>query len=475
MTLSTLTIVAVVIYMLIIFGVGYLAHRSSSETLEDYFVGGRKTGTIALIGTIVATKVNGLALTTAPGFIYEGGILFSQTFIALAVSCFLLLHYGPQIWTICKQNNFITQAELFGHYYQSPAVYTLTALLGICSIFPFLIVQFAAVAKVFSAATGNLVTYEQSILFLGVATGLYIFLGGAKAVIWTDVFQGILLLSLILLTAYLFTDWAGGLNQGITTVMHLIPEKLVFNSQNTPVFFDQVLSWSFAFFLWPQVFQRAMMGRSAQVISRAAWGHFWIGFIVKVALLIIGIMATATLYGQIADSDRLVATMYHQNLPLGGILIVLAVFACGMSTIDSVLLSLSSIFTRDIAEKLLPSPLPESDRYHLAQAISALILIVTAALALSTVGRGYLAPLVTLGATFATLLLWPLVGLFTWKKGTKEGVVSAILLGLGSLGLTQALDLFWHISIAIGSTTIFFLVSLVSFLGVSLLTQPRII
>jgi Na+/proline symporter len=81
-------------------------------------------------------------------------------------------------------------------------------------------------------------------------------------------------------------------------------------------------------------------------------------------------MATATLYGQIDDRDQLVAEMYRRYLPLGGAMIVLAVFACGMSTIDSILLSLSSIFTRDIVEKVIPRPLSEIAKYKLAKAIS---------------------------------------------------------------------------------------------------------
>ena len=476
MSLATLTIVAIGLYLLITAGVAYAAQQQGEETLEDYFVGGRNTGTLALIGTIVATKVNGLALTTAPALIYEGGILFLQTFIALGISCFLLLHYGPRVWQRCKDKQLITQAELFDDHYRSPLIYGLTVFLGITSSFPFVVVQFSAIAKVFSAATGYAVTYEQAILILAFSTGLYVFLGGARAVIWTDVFQGLLLFLLILVTAGLFIHWAGGL--GLTTLQTLIPEKLVFNPTNTPVFLDQVLSWSFAFFLWHQVFHRAMMGRSSQVIRQAAWGHFALGFLVKTALLIIGITATAALYGQITDSDRLVAAMYHQHFPLGGILVVVAVFACGMSTIDSILLSLASIFTRDLAEKFLPNTRSETSRYHLAQAISLVILALSTLLALSQQAQGQLAPLVTLGATLATLLLWPLLGMFTWTRATRPGVISAMGLGLCTLIiLTLGPSWGWTVYPAggVSVTTIVFGVSTLSFIGVSLCTQPLLL
>jgi len=71
MSVSTLTIILVVAYLLIVKIVGYFASRSKSKTIEDYFITGRNTGTIALIGTILATGVNGLAITVTPSLIYE--------------------------------------------------------------------------------------------------------------------------------------------------------------------------------------------------------------------------------------------------------------------------------------------------------------------------------------------------------------------------------------------------------------------
>ena len=471
LSVSSLTIALIIIYLVIILIVGYFAHRSSEETVEDFFVAGRNTGLIALIGTLTATKINGLALTAAPGFVYEGGILFGQTIIALAIASWLTVYFGPAIWKRAKEQNLITQAELFGNHYQSPVIYALTVIIGLVSVFPFLIVQFAAAGKVFSSATNHVITYEQSVLLLAISTGIYVFFGGARAVIWTDIVQGLFFLILILVSAILFTIWAGGLTTGFITLTQVIPEKLVFNRENTPIFLEQTFSWSFAYFLWPQIFQRVMMGRSGKIVKNAAWGNFAVGFGVKIALLIMGVMGTATLYGQIEDSDRLVAEMFNLNFPLGGALIVLAVFACGMSSIDSILLSVVSIFTRDIVEKLLPNSFGETAEYKLAQAISVITLIIAVGLTLSEIGRGYLAPLVTFGATIATLLLWPTIGIFAWKNSTKIGVISAMFLGLLALCITNIISALEIITVPIGSTTITFFVSLITFVLVSLISQ----
>jgi len=472
MSISILTILIVVGYLVIIKIVSYFAHRLNTQTVEDYFLMGRKTSTLVLIGTFLATGVNGLAFTATPALVYEGGILITMMIVILGMASFLRWYFAPQIWTACKQNNFITQAELFGHYYKSPTLYILTVIITVFSVFPFLIIQFVAVAKVFSVATGNIVTFEQSVLLLVLFTGIYVFFGGARAVVWTDVVQGFVFTLIFIITAYLFTKWAGGLSFGIETLTKVIPDKLVFNSENTPIFIDRVLSWSFAFFLFPQMFQRLMMGRSPKVVRKSVLGAFVVGFpTIFISGAIIGIMATATLYGQIEDRDQLVAEMFIRYWPLGGSMIVLAVVACGMSTIDSILLSLSSIFTRDVVEKVVSKPLPEKTLYRLAQTISMIILVVASTLALSEIGRGYIAPLFTFGATFATFLLWPFLGMFVWKGSTKPGVISAIGFGFFTFCLINFTDHFSISSIPIGNATMVFFVSLLSFIVISLFSK----
>ncbi len=471
MSVTNLSIALVIGYLLIIKIVAYLAHRKSAQTIEDFFIDGRNTGLLALMGTLIATRVNALAFTSTPAFIYKGGILYSVVFVGIISSAFLLRYFGPRVWYACKQNNFITQAELFGHYYKSPLLYILTVIIGIFCVFPLLTVQFAAVGKVFSTATNDIVSYELSVLFLALFTGIYIFFGGAKAVIWTDVVQGLFFITLCLISACLFTNWAGGYAKGIETLTQVIPEKLVFNSKNTPVFLDLVLSLPFANLLWPQAFQRIMMGRSSNTIRKAAWGRLGVTLTVALAFMTMGLMATAALYGSIDDSDRLIVEMYVKYMPLGGAMIVLAVVAAGMSTIDSVLLSVASIFTRDIVEKLLPKPPSEKSRYRLAQLTSVFILVVACSLALSEVGRGYLVPMVTFSATFATFLLWPLLGMFVWKGSTRAGVLSAMSFAFFAFCITNAIKKYSALSIPLGSTTIAFLVGLLSFIVVSLFTR----
>ncbi len=94
------------------------------------------------------------------------------------------------------------------------------------------------------------------------------------------------------------------------------------------------------------------------------------------------------------------------------------------------------------------------------------LLAITALFALSDLGSGAIIPLVTLGASLATLLLWPLIGMFIWKGATREGVIAGMGCGLLAILLTRFTSL--------GTALPFgFAVGLLAFLIGSLLTRPR--
>jgi Na+/proline symporter len=75
-----------------------------------------------------------------------------------------------------------------------------------------------------------------------VSIAAYVFFAGARAVVWTDVMQGLVVLGFLAMAAILFSQWIGGFSEGLDRVARTMPEKLVFNRENTPKFLDNVLS-----------------------------------------------------------------------------------------------------------------------------------------------------------------------------------------------------------------------------------------
>ncbi len=429
MSVSTLSLLLVVLYLVGVKIVAYFAHKKSEHSFTDFFITNRSVSSFMLVGTILATVINTLAVTGVPALVYKGGILYAQMFFIGVIAPSLIALFGTKIWRYGKEHGVMTQGEMFATYYRSRTLLFLSALIGLLAIFPFMAIQLSAIGKVLSATTSGAISYEVAIIISAISIGFYLYLGGARAVVWTDAVQALCFLIIIVTSAILFTSWSGGYSAGIERLQEAIPHKLSFTEQNTSLFIDNILSWPFAFFLWPQLFQRMFMASSEQVIRRSIPWNFLLFNLVVFCTMTMGIMATGMLYGKISDPDQIVAMMYQEFLPLGGAMIVIAVFATGMSTVDSILLTASSIVHRDILQHASPNHLKKKDQYEVARLTALVFLTIVTLFALTPSGRGAMAPLVTLGASFATVFLWPLIGMFYVKSVSSRTVIAAMSCG----------------------------------------------
>ncbi|MCB0317570.1 MAG: sodium:solute symporter family protein [Bdellovibrionales bacterium] len=457
MTVTKISLILIILYLILIKLIGYYAHKKSFETSEDYFVVNRSLGTWVLVGTVIATMVNTLAVSGVPALVYRGGVIFLQMFVIGIIAPFLIYYYGPKIRKYGSANNLMTQAEIFGHFYNSKTLHYIVAILGLLAAFPFMAIQISAVGKVFSSATGGMLNYETAVAICSVSVGIYLYFGGSRAVVWTDMLQGICFFIIIIASAILFWNWAGGFIFALEKIQKFSPTHMTFHEKNTPAFIDNILSWPFAFFLWPQLFQRMYMAKSDKIIKQSAKLTFVFFNIIAACTFTMGIMGTSVFFGQLADPDSLVAKMFATYLPLGGAFIVLAVFATGMSTIDSILLTTSSIITRDLLKNFKKTRHSSVQEFNLARIISIILLIVVTFFALSESGRGAIVPLVTLGASIAALFIWPLIGMFNIKSNNPLPVIAAIAVGFCVIIISSLFG--YHAPSGIGSASLAFLVA----------------
>jgi SSS family solute:Na+ symporter len=310
-------------------------------------------------------------------------------------------------------------------------VLALTAGLGILSILPFLAIQLVGIGKVLAATTRDAVPQELAVLLCAGSVGVYVFVGGARAAVWTDALQGLIALSFVTVSAVLFASWAGGTAESAQKLQQLMPEKLVFNRQNTPVFVDNVLSWTFAFFLWPHVFQRIFMARTPGSLRRTAGASLVVLSFLLICLFVMTVAATSELYGKLDDPDQLLSVMFQRHLPVGGALLSIVIFALAMSTVDSMLLALSSTVSRWAGTEHRRGEASRAD-FARGRWITLGFLTLAALFGITTVGRGAITPWVTLGASLATLLLWPLLGMFVWPTSARS-VCTAMSLGFAAI------------------------------------------
>lgn len=419
------------LYLFLVLYLGYRANRANGNTQEDFFLLGRSVGVRLLVGSVAASMVNSMAVTGTPSLFYTGGILFSQMFVAVTAACGLMWFFGPKVAAYARNSGSLTQGELFGRHYRSRPMHLLVAALGVLSTFPFLSIQLAGVGKIVSAGSGGAISFESAALVFALCIGLYVFFGGARAAVWTDSLQGLTAFFLFSLMALLFVNWAGGLPQSLETVRTVMPEKLGFTATSTRLFLDSTLSWSFAFFLWPHLFIRCFMAKKPSELRGVAVISFLVLISLLTVILVLTIAATAKLYGTLEDPDHLLATMLGLHLSDGGLILLILVLALTMSTVDSMILALAAIISRDLRS------IEQSDGLKRSRLSTLAILGLATFLAINTIGQSALVPWVTLGASIITLLLWPLIGIFVLHQTKAWPSLLSICAGFTALCIVR--------------------------------------
>jgi SSS family solute:Na+ symporter len=340
-------------YFLIVVLIGYFTRSKWNSTPQSYFIADRKLGTLVLIATMAATNFSAFTVFGTSGAGYRDGwsffpiIGFGTGFMALS---FWII--GRKAWRVGSRNGIITPPELVKVLYASRGVSFLFALVMIVFMIPYLALQPIAAGYALEELVG--LPYGYGCILITAVIVAYTFRGGMRAVAWTDLFQGLFMLVLLLAALFLLSSQHGGFVAANQKVMAMRPDLFSrpggLNYYWPGIWFSYMALWFFCDPMFPQLFQRFFAARSEHSLARIMLFYPFICTIVffsPVALGVMGHLSFPGLAGKQADRILpMVAATVSGDLMSA--LVVAAGLAALMSTMDSQLLTLSSIFTRDI-------------------------------------------------------------------------------------------------------------------------------
>lgn len=215
---------------------------------------------------------------------------------------------------------------------------------------PYLALQPLGAGYLLDSLTGGAVPFAVGAGLLTVVIVLYVVVGGMRAVASTDVLQGVLMFLLMLLAFAAVAHGLGGVPQANRAL--LAQQPTLFSGAGLQGFFTPQMFASYLL-LWP-LFPQMMMRffaagddrslKQSMVLYPVVAG---VMFICPVLIGMWGHLAFPDLAGRAAD--QVMPLMLERFSPqwLTGLLIVGAL-ASFMSTLDSQLLALSSMVTRDL-------------------------------------------------------------------------------------------------------------------------------
>ena len=340
-------------YFLVVLVIGFVARTKWKSTPATYFLADRKLGALVLLGTMVATNFSAFTVFGTSGAGYRDGYAFfpimgfGTGFMALT---FWIL--GKRVMRIGREKGLVTPPELLRETYQSKGLSFLASIVMIIFTIPYLALQPMAAGYALEELIG--LPYIWGAALVTVIIVLYTFRGGMRAVAWTDLFQGLLMFVLLLVSLFIVAGHFGGFAQANGAALEKFPELFsrpgASGRYTLGIWFSYIFLWFFCDPMFPQLFQRFYTAKSEKTLGKIMLFYPFvcsIVFILPISIGVMGKLAFPDLVGK--DADRILPMVMTQfSGDAMAALVMAAGLAALMSTMDSQLLTLSSIFTRDI-------------------------------------------------------------------------------------------------------------------------------
>ena len=349
-----LTKAAIIIgYFLVVLGIGFVARTRWKSSPETYFLADRRLGTFVLLGTMVATNFSAFTVFGTSGAGYRDGYAFFPIMGFgtgfMAVTFWII---GRKAWQIGRRRGAVTPPEMIRCLYGSPTLSLLFALVMIVFTIPYLALQPMAAGYALEELTG--LPYGYGCLLVTGIIVLYTLRGGMRAVAWTDLFQGTIMFVMLAVSLYIVSAHHGGFAAAQREILSRSPELFTrpggLGTYTPGIWMSFLMLWFFCDPMFPQLFQRFFTARSPKTISRIMFLYppvCTVVFIMPIAIGVMGHLSFPDLAGKQADRILpMVLTAISGDIVAS--LVIAAGLAALMSTMDSQLLTLSSIFSRDI-------------------------------------------------------------------------------------------------------------------------------
>jgi len=343
-----------IVYIAIVFLGSLRGTASHAKTPEGYFLANRGLGTWALFFTILATNFSAFYFLGFAGAGYRVGYAhYVMMSLGTAFACLSFYILGTKIWVLGKQHGFITPAELIYHQTGSKALRWTFAGVMLLFTFPYLALQIIGAGYILENITNEAIPYIWGATLLTLFTIAYVWIGGMKSVAKTDLKQGLLMIFLMVVAVIVIANSLGGLTTANEKVYEIQPDLFsrvgVGNAFPPKKWFSLLIFWIFCIPMFPQIFMRFYIAKDIDTLKKSALLYGLIPLFISILPVMVGVLGHLTFPDLIGkETDQILPKMLTAHSPewFAG-LVMTGALAAFMSTLDSQLLALSTIVTRD--------------------------------------------------------------------------------------------------------------------------------
>ena len=453
-------IIVFVLYFVILFGVALVFFfNGSNKDQKDYFLGGRSMGPWVTAMSAQASDMSAWLLMGLPGSILAFG--FGQIWIGIGLALGTAAN-----WIFCAKrlrefskaaNDSITIPQYLTNRFAStsPILQVVCALIFLIAFTIYVSSAFVAGTSVFTMLFPGISERLAMTIFALVIIG-YTFLGGFKAVCWTDFFQGLLMLA-ALLAIPIIVSATQNLDTGLLSQVYEYTDAVSgdvvscdFGAGLFSASFQDVISglgWGLGYFGMPHILVRFMSIEKPSMVKKSA--------VIAIVWVVLSIGAACLMAYQarmivgeelltVGAQKTVFIVMARRFFPpiISGFLLA-AIMAASVSTADSQLLVASSSFTADLYQPIVRKDASAKEVLMVGR-IAVIVIAIVAYVIASSKGAGAQAIMNLVenawglfGAAFGPVIL---LSLF-WRRFNYAGACVGVIVG-------AAVDILWLICLS---------------------------
>ena len=441
---------AIAVYLIGMIVVGLLCTKRNN-TVDDFYLGGRKLGPLVTAMSAEASDMSSWLLMGLPGLAYLTGVADAAwTAIGLAIGTYVnWLIVAKRIRKYTQAYDSFTIPDFFSKRFgDEKRILTLIAAIVIVVFFiPYTASGFAACGKLFSSLFGF--NYLTAMIISAIVIVAYCTLGGFLAASMTDLIQSIVMTIALVVVVVYGVNVAGGFDMVMENSKALPGYLGLFDTYSAAtnsaepyslLKIASMLAWGLGYFGMPHVLLRFMAIEDEEKLklSRRV-ASIWVVISLSVAVFIgiVGLSMTKagaieTLTG--SNSETIIVKIAHllsthgvATAIISGVILA-GILAATMSTADSQLLAAASSISQNILTDVFHIKISKKASMNVARITVVIISVISIILASnpdSSVFEIVSFAWAGFGATFGPVVLCALF----WKKANKYGITAGMISG----------------------------------------------
>ncbi len=470
---QVILIMAIVFYFLILVFIGFYS-RKESDSVDGYYAAGKKLRYWIVSFSTNATGESSWLLLGLSGMGYAFGVHAIWVVVGEVLGvAFAWIFMARRFKVYTDKYGSITVPDYLEDRFNDTRhiMRIISAIILIPMVTSYVAAQLTASGKAFKSFLG--IDYVTGIIIGLVIILFYTVIGGITAVARADFFHGLLMLAGLVALPIVAIIHCGGFGPMIETLQSIDPNLLKFSG---PTGYNMIGVLSIIGFLGvglpfmgsPQLFVRYLAARDQRELILGKYVAIIFILIVDTGAVLTG-MAGRALFSSLEDQEYVLPTVASELFPalLTGLFIAI-VLAAIISTVDSLLILLSSSVIRDVYQKVFCPDAPQKRIVFMGKIITVIIGLTAFWFSLSENRLIFWFVLFAwsgIGAAFCPVMVLSLL----WKRMTKAGAIAGMCSGFL---ITMVWALFVKSSINLYEMVPGFFGAIIISVIVSLFTQP---